>query len=304
MMTVLRSPPGQTIAFLGGLVLLYLLLSLGDGGSELARSGEWIVWKATAALGLAVAVVLGWRGLWVVWAEKRALELTRALVMTYLGVALIVVVGLLALMLSEPVQELQWPIAGMWWRLRGVEWAAGLAAVPWLAVVWLALLGLREPPSMDVERSLGTLPGLRRAWRLLSECVFAFVTFVVIAIVVTGALRATWEAGLTEGLLGVDAQGFPATNVLLYGLYFSVLLAAITVPLLAAYRARGFALVDETYPLPAPARVTQDWVDSRARLQALLHLRSRIIRTPLAVFSVFTPLIAAALAYFVPELGG
>lgn len=80
-------------------------------------------------------------------------------------------------------------------------------------------------------------------------------------------------------------------------------MAAVTVPLVASYRRRAYDFVDSRYPVPADARISQDWVDSRARLEGVLNLSVTIIRTPIAIFAVFTPLITSALATVVPALG-
>jgi len=42
---------------------------------------------------------------------------------------------------------------------------------------------------------------------------------------------------------------------------------------------------------------------ARARLEKLLHLDVPLLRNPLTALSVFTPLVTAALAAFIPQLG-
>lgn len=201
------------------------------------------------------------------------------------------------------VQEWEWPL-NMDWRLSLVTWTIAIAGVPWLALVWLALLRLRQQPTTTAQDAVGRVDALLRAWKLLSECVFAFVTFVVIAIVTTGTVRAAWVQFAEQQLTRDEAATqFPDSYVLLYGLYFSVLMAAVTVPLVASYRRRAKEFVDARYPVPSDARISQDGVDSRSRLEGVLNLSVTIIRTPIAIFAVFTPLITSALATVVPTLG-
>jgi hypothetical protein len=80
-------------------------------------------------------------------------------------------------------------------------------------------------------------------------------------------------------------------------------LSVITIPLVAAWRSCAFALIDRSYPLPADGQPTEEWVSARARLEKLLHLDVPLLRNPLTALSVFVPLITAALAAFIPQLG-
>lgn len=42
---------------------------------------------------------------------------------------------------------------------------------------------------------------------------------------------------------------------------------------------------------------------AKARLEKLLHLDVPLLRNPLTALSVFVPLVTAALAAFIPQLG-
>ena len=182
-------------------------------------------------------------------AEQEALELSRGRLAPYF-VAGLTVIALVLASIRALTDQACWPIDNMDLRLQIVTWTIGLSAVPWLVLVWLTALRLRHPPPKDLHDSLPSVTGLLRAWAMLSECVFAFASFVVIAILTTGALRAV---RLTEES-NVD---FPESDVLLYGLYFSVLMAAVTVPLVVDYRKRAYELVNERYPAPVDARVSE-----------------------------------------------
>ena len=135
-------------------------------------------------------------------------------------------------------------------------------------------------------------------WRLLVTCVTAFAIAVVAAIVNSGALRASFLQAHPHR--GTD---FPPANVLFYGAFFAVVLSVITVPLVAAWRSSAFAVVERTHPLPPDGLPTEDWMAARARLEKLLHLDVPLLRNPLTALSVFVPLITAALAAFIPQLG-
>lgn len=299
-MNVLRSPPVQTIAFLGGVGVVFLALGLGEGTSAgTPPPDEWLIWKATASLGIATAAVLAFYGQQRVRQEKDSQRLSGIALAGYLAAGLVVLAGVLGSIEAVAVSHWEWPINSMGWRLTAVTWAIGIAGIPWITLVWLALARLRLPLAKDQKE----LSALQKTWDLLTSCVFAFMTFVVIAIVTTGALRALWVEYLSSEDSPAPEGDFPESYVLLYGLYFSVLMAAVTVPLVLAYRKRVKEVVDSRYPLPEDARISQDWLDSRTRLEGVLHYSVTIIRTPIAIFAVFTPLITSALATLVPALG-
>ena len=50
--------------------------------------------------------------------------------------------------------------------------------------------------------------------------------------------------------------------------------------------------------------MTKDVAESRARLESLLGLDVTLIRNPLTLLTVLTPLVTSLLAAFLPELGG
>jgi hypothetical protein len=180
-----------------------------------------------------------------------------------------------------------------------------------------------------------TLHGRLQIWDLITACLTAFALFVALALIPTGALRALWlvhvdaEADAAGDAAKATAEGesgttseeveaaraaavadrtelldaeFSALDVLLYGAFFAVVLAAFTVPVLAVWRDTSRRLIDASIPLPNAADVNGDVVEKRQRLEALLHLDKSLLRNPLTVFSVFTPLITSLLAAFVPEL--
>ena len=182
------------------------------------------------------------------------------------------------------------------------------------------------------EGSGGTLtfPGRLQTWDLITACLTAFALFVALALIPTGALRALWlvhvgeEADRAAAAATAAAEGttrakeaagaaaaeetresldaaFSSLDVLLYGAFFAVVLAAFTVPVLAVWRDASRRFMDAELPLRNPADLG-DVLDKRKHLEALLHLDTSLLRNPLTVFSVFTPLITSVLAAFVPEL--
>jgi len=121
---------------------------------------------------------------------------------------------------------------------------------------------------------------------------------VVAIIVATGALRAAFLSAYPA-----RARQFPPATVLAYGGFWALVLVVITLPMAAAWRARARQVVERGYPLPEDGQPTESWVSARARLEHLLHLDVPVLRNPLTALSVFTPLITATLAAFIPQLG-
>jgi hypothetical protein len=204
-------------------------------------------------------------------------------------------------------------------RTRAVLFTGMLTSIPWLALVWLAhaechdlqdsLTGAAKQPAARIagtpagqavkQQSLAVVNArLLVLWRLLTACVTAFAVTVVAAIVNSGALRASF-------LAAHPARGseFPPANVLFYGAFFAVILSVITIPLVATWRACAFSVVERSCPLPADGQPTEAWFTARTQLERLLHLDVPLLRNPLTALSIFVPLITAALAAFIPQLG-
>jgi hypothetical protein len=227
------------------------------------------------------------------------------------------------------------PVNGLVIRTRAVLFAGMFAVIPWLALVWLAQAEchdlkatLTSPPGKpDAEATAtgeagaaagavggtgavggaggagGTLAAalnarLLQLWKLLTTCVTAFAVAVVAAIVNSGALRASFLNAHPA-----RSADFPPSNVLFYGAFFAVILSVITIPLVAAWRGCATTAVERSCPLPPDGQPTDDWVSARERLEKLLHLDVPLLRNPLTALSIFVPLITAALAAFIPQLG-
>ncbi len=317
------SPPIVTLLALVGLFGTTFLLGLSAAtGSRQSRllttSVPWLVWKVVGAIAVVVFVVLFAYSIRILrraedWGLTASARRTRG----YLGAAVLVVAAIAVVILLSG-GSLAIPVNGLIIRTRAVLAVGMIMSVPWLALVWLAQAechdlarGLADPSDeapgqglpLDALAALAALPGALSArmlllWRLLVTCVTAFAIAVVAAIVNSGALRASF----LQAHPGRSAE-FPPANVLFYGAFFAIILSVITIPLVAAWRSCAFALIDRTHPLPADGQPTEEWVSGRARLEKLLHLDVPLLRNPLTALSVFVPLITAALAAFIPQLG-
>ncbi len=328
------SPPVVTLVALamlfGAASLLGVSASTGSRASlTFITSVPWLVWKVVGALALIVFLALFLQALRILrnapdWGLAGSDQRRRS----YLIAAVFVVVAIAAvIVLAGGSPDI--PVTALVVRTRAVLFTGMLTSIPWLALVWLAhaachdleesLTGAAKqppaglavaPPGPPAKHPPAGQPSvtppslavvnarLLLLWRLLTACVTAFAVTVVAAIVNSGALRASF-------LAAHPARGaeFPPANVLFYGAFFAVILAVITIPLVATWRSCAFSVVERTWPLPADGQPTDAWFSARAQLEKLLHLDVPLIRNPLTALSIFVPLITAALAAFIPQLG-
>jgi len=222
-------------------------------------------------------------------------------VVGYTAVALALTAGVFTfLKFAVPVPESRdWPDSlDIAWRTTGVAFTIGLAAVPWLVLVWLLQRHLSAEATQEVPLST---KDLRRLWELLNSIVLAFAVFVVLALVPTGALRVAYFAGPKNPAADKDGSEFPSSEVLLYGAFFAVLLSAIALPMVSTWRTAAQRRVAHDYPLDKdpPDSATKEGLD---RAETLLHLDVGVLRSPITALTVFTPLVTAALAAFLPDL--
>jgi hypothetical protein len=300
----------------GVVALLGFAQSTGSRQSRLlTASVPWLVWKVVGALAIVAFIALFLVAIQILrngpdWGLTGSAGRSR----NYL-VAAAFVVALIALLILVSGGSADIPVNGLVIRTRAVLFAGMLAVIPWLALVWLAQAechdlraALTSPPGkLDAEAGAagagGTIPTalnarLLQLWKLLTTCVTAFAVAVVAAIVNSGALRASFLNAHPA-----RSADFPPSNVLFYGAFFAVILSVITIPLVAAWRGCAATAVERTCPLPPDGQPTDDWVSARERLEKLLHLDVPLLRNPLTALSIFVPLITAALAAFIPQLG-
>jgi hypothetical protein len=295
-------PQLQTLVFLLIAAAIYYLLNVGTGTTPLASTEQWNVWRIVAAIGATLAIGVSIMGVRQFWDLTGSLAFGRragAKRFTFLLFAL-VFVGLILLFLGLATSSMGrvWPIPGMTARLYVVIVIVGLATVPWVALTWAVHYGANTSgPEVGLSR-LVTL------WTRLTNCIFAFACFVVVALVQTGALRSVWQA--QPDLTQAQKDQFTTTDVLMYGGFLAVMMAALAIPLLAAWQGKAKAFVNDKFPFedfPYEQQANQGWAGARETLEKALHLNVSVLANPLTALSIFTPLIASLLAAFLPELG-
>lgn len=116
------------------------------------------------------------------------------------------------------------------------------------------------------------------------------VSFVVI---VTGQLRNALIAENSD--VAVD---IPAAFLLIYGVMFAAVLAALYLPAWASLKLRSRQLVDSTYPFGG----TSDWSDNYDYLTDYLGLSSNAFENAQATLGTLAPLIASLVAFLPSSL--
>ncbi|WP_144122765.1 hypothetical protein [Catellatospora sichuanensis] len=317
------APAVNTLAAVAVLVTAVPLLGWrADTGTAhshaVTGSTSWLLWRGVGAASLLLFLVVGSRGVAQLRQSRREADPAgrrRITVFTWLAALFVAVaatgVTLAALAVAarrEPV-----PIGYVTVRTSGLVAIGALALVPWLAQVWLVHartrdLGLEiervsaEPAPAQTEPSplYAPLQQLLALWEVITRCVLAFALAVVAAIVTTGAMRGVTLEAFPPQKDGPDP--FPSVHVLLYGAAFAFVLLLVTVPMLAAWRARATLAVEAIAPIPSTLAVDAAWDEQRQRWEGLLQLDVSLLRSPLTALSAFVPLATSALAAFLPEL--
>jgi hypothetical protein len=315
-----RNPPVVTAArfglLFGAVFLLDIGASTGTASSRAFVGGvPWLVWRIaagsfimlSAALFVIAVDTLRSGGAWGLTPSSERYR-------RYLGVATLAVIAFAIILVLFGRHTPSLPVRGQEVRTAATLFAGLAASIPWLGIVWLGaaecnsledrvlslpeggLLTARTPA--EAQNYGNVIKQLLKLWRLLNNCALAFAVAVVAALVTTGALRAAFLSAHPA-----LAKQFPPANVLFYGGFFALILLAITLPMATAWRDRARQVVDRGYPLPADGQPTESWIAARERLEHLLHLDVSVLRNPLTALSVFTPLVTAAVAAFVPQLG-
>lgn len=194
------------------------------------------------------------------------------------------------------------PLDGLWWRMPLLLVLGMLAAVPGAVGLWdvqcrLLRLSRRLPTEPDVLPPVGALRELDRAWRDALRFLTGGSLIISTAVVDAGALR---NALLAHGM---SQQAFPASSVLLYGAFFSVMFALVFMPVVVLWRSVAGRLVEATVRIPEADELTEDWVERRARLVAFLRLNVSLPKVLAPAFGILAPLATGVVSLFLPGGG-
>jgi hypothetical protein len=154
----------------------------------------------------------------------------------------------------------------------------------------------------DPTADQNPIGGLLRLHELMHRALFVLGTVLAAGILATGALRNTLVAWDNRHAATPVDDAFPLEHLLAYGIFFSMLLALIYVPVYTYYQRVGRKVVQRYVKLP---RATDPhWstaIEQHTQLRDLLHLNV----TPTANFqagvAILAPLTSSLLAVLLPS---
>ncbi|WP_020666031.1 hypothetical protein [Amycolatopsis nigrescens] len=288
---------GGVVVFLGCGLLVQVVLASG-GNTAVARSPEFVLWSGLVAATAVIYALLYSRSkdLAANWRARTGVPVWQPLVI-YVLVASIVVAGLWT---ANGVAAL--PPVSVAWVSRALVVCGVAAAAPAVLGLWLAYARLRlisellnggaQPP----RRADDVLADLLDCRRSLSRGLATLSMIVSTAVVDAGAQRKAFLAN------GVSEKRFPADAVLMYGALFTAVFLLIYVPTFLAWRKRCLLFTDVVYPLPADARLTEEWAAGRSRLAQLLGTEASVAKNLTTAFGILAPLATSALSIVIPGL--
>ena len=131
--------------------------------------------------------------------------------------------------------------------------------------------------------------------KLIAAAVGRLLILVLGAVLLSGALR----AALVPRFLSEDE--FPASAVLIYGAFFTVMLSLAVLPLMRAWRQTATMLLDQAYPVRVATRA--DDAAARDRMAQRLNIDGALFTSPVTLTSLLAPLVTSFLAVFIPQIG-
>jgi hypothetical protein len=304
------NPALTTIVFVLGVVVGAALLSwvtqLGsDTDEKLVESGPFRTWVAVAAFAVVAFVDTLLAGVRELRSDRLRSSALSAKVYgwLFLAFAAIVVIALRNGGRGGPPVDIQY------WRAisLGVLLLGAAAAGPWVVSVWAShdvLSNYRgrilafpsatstTTPSYDLDDMMALLLDIRK---LIAAAVGRLLILVLGAVLLSGALR----AALVPRFISED--GFPASAVLMYGAFFTVMLSLAVLPLMRAWRQTATMLLDQAYPVRVAT--SADDAAARDRMAQRLNLDGALFTSPVTLTSLLAPLVTSFLAVFIPQIG-
>ncbi len=269
------------------------------GARELAvwqflLTAQVVVWSVLAGAGLrAVKALNAHAQAWLAetapaWRARWRKETARFLLFSYSVVAVLLVAGGLAGLRNPYV------MTGQDWKIPLLHVIAGAAAFPFLVVLKrVQLCATEETGWSTTAKDIERIHLLRSYLRLATASLGAIIALAVIA---TGALRQAVEAA--------DLTPLPDTFVLVYGAWFTGVLAAIYLHVFTALDGRARSVLERAAPLPDPnlgaAEAFATGTKLRGELSAELELGGDPRKNLEGLIAVLSPLGGALLT----RLGG
>ncbi len=304
-----RDPLAPLAAFIAGaLVAATLLFCDALAGSVVIDENAWkragafldnpesVVWLTLlcAQAGIWAIVFAGSRG------ALRELAAGAELPVAIAGFSLIFVLIALTVAVPALTTGAPTPLPGHRPKLTGFIVLAFVAAGPWILAIWrigtiarrLAAGARAGEPGWKTELSTGgkhPFDGYLGLRERLGHAVTILSVIVVGITLSTGALRLAVKAWNSNA-------EFPAASVLVYGGFFSLLLALVYLPVQLRVLELGRHLRDDAAPVASSDHWRGDAFKRRGEAEALLNLSAGPVASLQAGLAILAPLATALVA--------
>lgn len=270
---------------------------VGAASGRFTAEPAYDIWRTllgvTVAVWLLMSVAL-WMSLRVLFRPL----LGRALVVA-VAAWLLTVLGMLVFLGSHQGQP-QNPLHGADWKMPLAVLVVLVSATPIPVGLWFCHAWLLEARRNDVQRAGAPHLSVRmlRDTRAFIDAALRAASLGIVAVVVTtGALR---NAMLDAR--AVPRSEWPASLLLLYGAFFTVIFALVFVPAHLQWGNAVQALTDRLVAVTDDAASQEDWHERRERLVAAMGADQGLQSKAASAFGITAPLLTSAVAAFVPQL--
>jgi hypothetical protein len=272
-----------------------------DGSRELAIwqlliTAQVVVWAVLAGVGLKMMRELGARAKeWLArtsseWRVRWRNETAWFVLFSYGAVAILFVVGGFARLRGPYL------MSGQDWKMPLLHVLAFAAAYPFFVVLKRVQLSATEEAAWSHQPKAEEIERLRLLRERLGSATASLGVIIALAVIATGALRNAVEAS------GLNPA--PGTLVLVYGAWFTGILAAIYLYVFTAVEKRARCLMERAAPLPDPKLAAADSFAASTKLRGELSGELELGGDPRknleGLIAVLSPLAGALLT----QLGG
>jgi hypothetical protein len=270
-----------------GFAIFYVDWPFGAEASPFTATGQYRLW---------VLIICAQTALWgaasiPIWASIRAYSAHwpghKREIATAVGLLALLVLGFVIVSALRSGLRLDYPLPHHRWKVGLISVLGSIVALAGAVGVVLVHSALGSVPTRGRSGAdqIGDFLRIRADLHRLLTIEGAILGAAILS---TGALR---NAILAYGHDANRTYSFPPEYVLLYGAYFSAVLALLYAPTYSRLLSVGGQLRDSFFPLQSPRMETwSDWYDKRKRLEELLKLEVTAGESFRTGVAILTPL--------------
>jgi hypothetical protein len=270
-----------------GFAIFYVDWPFGPKASPFTATGQYRLW---------ILIICAQTALWgaaaiPIWASIRAYSAQwpghKREIATAVGLLALLVLGFVVVAAVRSGLRLDYPLPHHRWKFGVISVLGSIVALAGAAGIVLVHSALGSVPTRGRSEAdqIGDFLRIRADLHRLLTIEGAILGAAILS---TGALR---NAILAYGHEPNPTYSFPPEYVLLYGAYFSAVLALLYAPTYSRLLSVGGQLRDSFFPLESPRSETwSDWYDKRKRLEELLKLQVTAGESFRTGVAILTPL--------------